>query len=223
MSQSDSFIEEVTEEVRREKLYANMKKYGWIAILAVLLIVGGAAYFEYNRAQQTAQAEAYGDALLAALEQGDPAERATALESIDAATPEGRAVLAFLEAAELASADDVPAAVATLNTVAENQDTPPIYRALAQYRALALQGDTLSIEERRAGYEDLAGAGSPLRLLAEEQIAVTYIEDGNRDEALSRLNALLEEAGATPDLLRRVSQLIVALGATPGETEAAGD
>jgi len=223
LSQSDSFIDEVTEEVRREKLFANMKKYGWIAILAVLLIVGGAAYYEYSRAQNEAQAEAFGDSVLIALEQGDPAERATALETVDATTPEGRAVLAFLEAAELAAADDVAAAVTTLNAVATDQEIPVIYRSLAQYRALALQGDTLSIEERRSGYEDLAGAGSPMRLLAEEQIAVTYIEDGNRDEALTRLNALLEEASATPDLLRRVSQLIVSLGATPGETEAAGE
>ena len=31
MSNPDSFIEEVTEEVRRDKLFALFRKYGWIA------------------------------------------------------------------------------------------------------------------------------------------------------------------------------------------------
>ena len=41
MSNSDGFIEEVTEELRRDQMLAKLKKYGWIAVLAVLLIVGG--------------------------------------------------------------------------------------------------------------------------------------------------------------------------------------
>mgnify|MGYP002067949300 CR=1 FL=1 len=38
MSNQDSFIDEVTEEVRRDKLYALYKKYGWIAALAVVVL-----------------------------------------------------------------------------------------------------------------------------------------------------------------------------------------
>lgn len=44
MSDTDSFIEEVTEEVRRDRLFGLMRRYGWIAVLAVLLLVGGTAY-----------------------------------------------------------------------------------------------------------------------------------------------------------------------------------
>ncbi|MFD1808819.1 hypothetical protein ACFSHQ_13850 [Gemmobacter lanyuensis] len=40
MSNPESFIDEVTEEVRRDKLFATFRKYGWIGILAVLGIVG---------------------------------------------------------------------------------------------------------------------------------------------------------------------------------------
>ena len=71
MSETDSFIEEVTEEVRRDRLFGLMRRYGWIAVLAVLLIVGGAAYREYSRAAEQAAARALGDALLAALDNED--------------------------------------------------------------------------------------------------------------------------------------------------------
>ena len=39
MSNTDSFIEEVTEEVRRDKLYGYLKRYGWIAGLIIVLVV----------------------------------------------------------------------------------------------------------------------------------------------------------------------------------------
>ena len=48
MSDTDSFIEEVSEEVRRDKLFATMRKYGWIAVLIVLLLVGGTVYREFR-------------------------------------------------------------------------------------------------------------------------------------------------------------------------------
>ena len=47
MSDTDSFLQEVSEELRRDKLYRNIRKYGWVAILLVILIVGAATYREY--------------------------------------------------------------------------------------------------------------------------------------------------------------------------------
>ena len=44
MSDTDSFIDEVNEEVRRDRFYFMLKRYGWIAVLAVILLVGGAAW-----------------------------------------------------------------------------------------------------------------------------------------------------------------------------------
>ena len=43
VSDTDSFIEEVTEEVRRDRLYKFLRKYAWVGILAVVTIVGGTA------------------------------------------------------------------------------------------------------------------------------------------------------------------------------------
>ena len=40
MSNPDSFIDEVTEEVRRDKLFALFRKWGWVGVLLVVVIVG---------------------------------------------------------------------------------------------------------------------------------------------------------------------------------------
>ncbi len=215
MSDTDSFIEEVTEEVRRDRLYALLRRYGWIAILVILLIVGGAAYSEFRKAQARNAAEDLGDAMLAALEQNESADRAQALSDIAASTPSAQAVVDFLAAAALAEAEDPDAAAAALARVAQNGDLPLIYRQIARFKTLGLQAGTLGIEDRRAGYEALAQPGVALRPLAEEQLALLEVESGNTEAAIGRLNALINDSEVTPDLQQRAVQVIVALGGEP--------
>ena len=44
MHESDSFISEVSEEVRRDRLFATLRRYRWLIAAVVLLLVGGAAF-----------------------------------------------------------------------------------------------------------------------------------------------------------------------------------
>ncbi len=215
MSDTDGFIDEVNEELRRDRLAASMKRYGWIAVLAVLVIVGGAAFSEYRKAKVRAQAEALGDAILAALESDDAAASAAELAAVDAENPQTRAIVALLTASQQIEAEDRAAAIENLNTVAVNGDIPEIYRQLAQFKALTLQSDSMPAPERLQGFEALARSGGTLRLLAEEQIALIAIEQGDTEAAIRGYQALLSDAQVTPDLQQRALQVIVALGGEP--------
>lgn len=212
MSDTDSFIDEVTEEVRRDRLFVMLKRYGWIGGLAVVLIVGGAAFSEYNKAKDLAAAQTLGDEMIAALSSDEGQPRAEALNEISAKTPGGAAVLAMLQAGALADAGQPEEAVARLQTVALDGDLPLIYRHIAGFKALGLQQDSLSIAERRLQFDALAQPGAPLALLAAEQIALLDIEEGNAEAAIDRLKAIVEDAGVTADLKERATQVIVALG-----------
>jgi len=212
MSDTDSFIDEVTEEVRRDRLFVMLKRYGWIGGLAVVLIVGGAAFSEYNKAKDLAAAQTLGDEMIAALSSDEGQPRAEALNEISAKTPGGAAVLAMLQAGALADAGQPEEAVARLQTVALDGDLPLIYRHIASFKALGLQQDSLSTAERRLQFDALAQPGAPLALLAAEQIALLDIEEGNAEAAIDRLKAIVEDAGVTADLKERATQVIVALG-----------
>ncbi|WP_417741354.1 tetratricopeptide repeat protein [Salipiger sp.] len=217
MSNPDSFIDEVTEEVRRDRLFAAMKRYGWIAVLLVILLVAGAAWREYSHAQSRAEAQALGDEILAALEAEEPQARVAVLSEIDAPTPGADALIAMLSASEAARAEDMDAAAQNLEAVAANGEVPEIYREIASYKAMSQAGSGLSIDERRAGLEALAVPGKPLRLLAEEQLALLEIEAGDRLAAEERLRRIVEDSEATAGLRQRASQMIIALG---GELDA---
>jgi hypothetical protein len=215
VSDTDSFIEEVTEEVKRDRLFVLMRRYGWIGVLVVLGIVGGTAWREYSAAQETRAAQDFGDSILDALAQDDAAGRASALEGIQTENPGANAILKMMVAAETNENGDTANAVAQLQAVANDSALPTIYRQVASYKALVLGADTLSVEDRRAGFQALSVPGQPLRLLAEEQLALLEIEAGETDAALTRLDMIAADAEATQGLRRRATQLIVALGGTP--------
>jgi hypothetical protein len=215
MSDSDGFIEEVTEELRRDQMLAKLKRYGWIAVLAVLLIVGGAAFSEYSKSQVRAQAEALGDAMLGALESDEAAERVSALEAVETSEPQAAAVLAMLTASEQLAAEDLEGAVSNLEAVATNADIPQIYRQIAQFRALTLQAETLDANTRKQGFEALGAAGGSLRLMAQEQLALISIQEGDVEGAIATYQGILSDAQVTPDLQQRALQVIVALGGEP--------
>ncbi|MBV1903238.1 MAG: hypothetical protein KUG58_06355 [Marinosulfonomonas sp.] len=212
MSETDSFIEEVSEEVRRDRLFALMKKYGWIAILLVLLLVGGAAYNELRKSQQRSAAQALGDSAISALRLEDAAARMAALNDIDAPTADAAGLLALLVAGEAVNGEDTDATTTALKALASDADSAPVYRHLAELKLILAQGEEIAPQERIDRLSALSGAGAPYRLQAEEQIAVAEVALGQTDAALKRLMLLLEDGEASTALRRRVSQLIVALG-----------
>lgn len=210
MSDTDSFLDEVTEEVRKDQLFGYMRKYGWIAVLVVLLIVGGTAYSEYRKSQTETAAKAAGDSILAALEIDDDAARAEALRAIDVQGG-AAAVTGLLAAADLSETGEAAAAVETLNAVAALQDAPDVYRDLAALKAAMVSEGGMSLDDRLATLERLAAPGAAFRLVAQEQIALMSIDAGETDLALEQFAAIAQDAEVTGGLRDRAFAMIVAL------------
>lgn len=210
MSNPDSFIDEVAEEVRRERLYGWLRRWGWLVALAVLAVVAGAGLLEWREAQARAGAQLRGEAILSALEVPDAEGR---LEALSDLPREGEAgvVAALLLATEQQAEGQGEAAAATLEAVAADGAVPPLYRDLAALKALMIRGP----EADRAALEALASPGAPFRLLALEQLAATDLAAGRTDDALASLRAVVEDAAVGPAQRDRVGRLMTALGAPP--------
>lgn len=215
MSNTDSFIDEVTEEVRRDRTFAFIKRFGWIAGVAVIAIVGGAAYNEYSKAQIADKAEAFGDSLLDASAADTPEARAEALGAVQAPDATAAAIVAQMRAQALVEAGEFDAAIEALNTVAGNGELPRIYRDIAAFKALRIAPETQDIDARRVALEALAAPGAPLRLLAMEELAYLEAGAGNRDAAVEALNRVLADAEVAADQRQRVRDTLTALGVAP--------
>jgi len=213
VSETDSFIEEVSEEVRRDQLFKLFKKYGWILALLVVALVGGTAYNEWNKASNQAEARLTGDQMNAALAAKDSA----ALAPLAQSGKNSAVVARFLQAGILADAKETSGAVDVLMAIANDSSQPAIYADLAWLKIVMLNGQNMPESERNSAYERLTQPDAPFRPLALEQRAMQYVRDGKPDAAKTDLALILAGQNTSPALRNRAQQLIVALGGDPSQ------
>ena len=219
MSNNESFIDEVTEEVRRDRLFAIFRKYGWIGIVLVLGVVGGAAYSEWQKAKAEARAQGFGDAVLDAMDLGAPEDRKAAIAAIPADGSEVALKALMLSADPVA---DKPGALAALDGLIADKTQPQLYRDLASLRRVIAAGADMPLADRRAALQAIAGPGAAFRPLAAEQLAYLLVEEGKSDEAIAAFSALMSDQEAPQGLRARAGQMITALGGTlPDQVPAA--
>ena len=215
MHESDSFINEVAEEVRRERLYRFLRKWGWLMAAVILLIVGGAAANEWRKMRSAAQAAATGDALRAAFRETDPTSRAGLLDGLATENPSAASIARLAAAGSLVEAGDTAGAGAALATLAGDADAAPVYRDLATLQRVMLLGGTLDPSERLAALETLTAPGAVFRPLALEQRALAHIDAGDTPRALEDLEAITTDPAAPEGVQTRAQQLMIALGGEP--------
>lgn len=220
MSNSESFIEEVTEEVRRDRLFFYFKKYGWIAILLVFALIGGTAYSEWSKHRHEEDARIFGDALKQALtDSNQPAGIFAALGALDT-TPEQEALVTLLQAGVAAqdsvTQNDKDISLLKLTALAQDESQPQAYRDLAILHYVMLSQKE-NLQERQQALQSIAAPGRPFRVMAEEQIAYLLIEEGQKEQAVTILADLLNDGESPEGLLLRVAQVLTALGITPDD------
>ena len=215
MSDTDSFLQEVSEELRRDRLYRNIRKYGWIAILLVIVIVGAATYREYLKSQAETEAEFFGTSIIDALNERNAADRISKLQKINAPGENGKAVVAMLLSAESIANETASLEMSNLSDAIEVSSIDSHYRDLLNFKTLLKSSEIMNLDERLKAFSALSKPGNPFRLLAEEQMALIELELGNTDSAIEKISQILLDAELTAGLRNRATQMMIALGKDP--------
>ena len=215
MSDTDSFLQEVSEELRRDRLYRNIRKYGWIAILLVIVIVGAATYREYQKSQAEMEAELFGTSIIDALTEKNAADRILKLQKINAPEENARAILAMLLSAEASANESATLEMSSLSEITQSLSIDAHYRDLLNFKILLGSAEIMDLDKRITAFEALSKPGNPFRLLAEEQIALIELELGNTDDAVEKISQILLDSELTTGLRNRVTQMMIALGKDP--------
>ena len=215
MSDTDSFLQEVSEELRRDRLYKNLRKYGWIAILLVILIVGAATYREYLKSQAAMDAQLFGTSIIDALNEKNAVDRISKLQKISVPSENAKAILAMLLSAETNGNNSLGLENSTLSDITQSLSIDDHYRDLLNFKILLGSAETMNLDERSTAFEALSKPGNPFRLLAEEQMVLIEIELGNTDKAIKKISQILLDSELTAGLRNRATQMMIALGKDP--------
>ncbi len=217
MSESDSFLNEVTEEVRRDKLVGLLRRNALYIGAVVVIIVGTAAFLEYRKSSAEAAAQARGDALWAAIETDDPAERLAALAGVEVPGDTGSAFVSLQSAGAALVADQADQAIGFLQQAAASPTASSALRDVARLKLVSISAGHLPDQERLDILGQLAVEGHAMRGLALEQRALIQLQAGDVAAAGADLEALLADERTSSDVKQRASQLLQVLGITPAE------
>jgi hypothetical protein len=208
MSETDSFIAEVTEDVRRDRLFGLFRRFGWIPAALIVIIVSGTAYNEWSKSKADKLAQVRGDALLAAMDTVDEVARASALNEIASQGSEN------IVAQMLAAGGKDENSINFLNAVIINTDQPEYIRDLAKLKLTMIPGAQTK-EQKLKTLDILSQPGGIYRNAAVEILVAFELELGNPNKAIEFLKSHIQDAGASRAQVQRMAELLVALGSEP--------
>jgi hypothetical protein len=226
--QSETFIREVDEELRRDQLKMLWKRFAPLIIgVCVLIVAITAGYRGWIWWEERKAAEA-GDrfmAALAAIESGDKAKGEADLAAIAADSDVGYSALARLRlAGEKAGAGDKPGALAAYDAVANDSAVPAPLRDLGRIRAALLALDTGDLAGAKERATPLNVAGRAWRHVAREVIGTAAYQAGDLAAAREAFTEIQQDAETPQDLWVRSGLMVSLIDgqlAAPG-TEAGG-
>lgn len=208
-----AFLREVDEELRRDKVAAAARRWGIVAIVAViagLLAFGGWLYWQHR---QTQAAGVEGEQLMASYDQLQAGRPAPALSTLAQSEREGYRALALMaEADALIAKNDSKGAAAKFAAVAGDATLGQPFRDLATVRRTALEFDALPPQQVVERLRPLAVAGNPWFGSAGEMTAIAHLRQNRRDLA-GRMFGQIAKADDVPESIRqRAVQMAGLLG-----------
>lgn len=208
MSETDSFIQEVTDEVRHDRMFRLWKKYGPYAVAGVVGVVAISAGLNWMKHREIQKARETGGAFLAA-DITSVEDQETLIGSVDGPAE----VIARLRlAAAKATAGDVQAAAVLYREVAGEAGLDPAYADLARLQAVRVGAAAMDPAEAIAELEPLTAEGAPYRLLALELRATLRLNSGDIEAAHADLSAIMLDPQATRASSERAVALLLSSG-----------
>ena len=212
--QSETFIREVDEELRRDQLKSLWTRFAPLIIGVCVLIVAITAGYRGWMWWEERKAAQAGDRFMAALtaiESGDRAKGEAELAAIAADADTGYSALARLRiAGEKAAAADKPAALTAYDAVANDNTVPQPLQDIGRVRAALLALDTGDLAGAKERAAPLNTPGNAWRHAAREVIGTAAYQAGDLKAARDAFTEIQQDA-ETPQGLWMRSGLMVSL------------
>ena len=213
---NEAFLREVDDELRRDQAMGLARRYGLIAIGAIVLALVALAAFFFWRHMRNEAAVADGVKLQAAYDQLGAekfAEAGKPLAELAGSDASGYRVLAkFTQADILLKDQKLAAAAAKFAEVANDTSAAEPFRNLALIRQTSAEFDTLKPDVVVSRLRALAQPGNPWLGSAGELVAAAYLKQGRRDLAGKLFSQIAKDEDVPPTLRQRAVQMAGVMG-----------
>lgn len=221
----ESFIREVEEELRSDKLQSFWKSYGKIVItLAVAIVVGTAAY-RYWLSYTDQVAGASGDRFLEAVELSNENKHDEAIAALEKLAEDGSgqypALATIRLAAEYAKKGDIDQAVSSFDSISNDTGFDETLRNVARLRSGLLLVDNGTYDEVADRLEQMAGTGLAFRHSAREGLGLSAWKHKDYENALKwfeEINADQESPSGVRARAAIILELLAGIGIKPEAT-----
>jgi hypothetical protein len=223
-NETDSFVQEVDESLRQDRMLLLARKYGvYILGLFVLVIIGvlGWQMWEgHNLTVARQHAERYAEAQALA-RSGNLDEAKTDFERLTQDGPQVYRTMASMEhAAMLEGQGDLEGALAEFDRIGSSA-SDPVMRQTAQMRAAYLAADSQDFAAMQRRLQPIIDSHTRFSYLARELLAIQAWKAGHNDIAREQLQNLTLAFDAPESMRERAQRALDVVGPAP-ETSADG-
>lgn len=222
---SDAFLREVDDDLRRDRMVGLWRRWGRVAIVALLAFLVALALGLWWRSHRAAQAEGYAEQLAAITADAEGKRIGATDPRLVALASSSRgpyAELARLTQAGIVAASNPPRAAQQFQAIADDGAVPQPMRDLALLRAVTLQLDTLPPRQVIDRLRPLAQPGGPWYGSAGELTAAAWLKLNRRDLAGPLFAALARDPTVPASLRGRAANMATALGQAVGPLAPSG-
>jgi hypothetical protein len=213
---NETFLREVDENLRRDRLREAARKNAKWIVVAVVLFLAASGGFIWWQQHQDRLSEQHIEQLADIYRRIGEGNIGTAPQQLDELSRSGskavRASAEFTAAAVAIQQGDNKAAIEKYRGITGESSLPKPYRDAALIRQTALEFDQLKPEEVIARLEPLAKPGGAWFGTASEMTALAMIKQGKKDQAGRLFVAIAKNKTVPDDIRQRAVQIAGSLG-----------
>jgi hypothetical protein len=205
MVETESFIKEVSEEVRKDRLFKALKRFQWVILslfLGIILIVSGYEYYKFNKKTQS---EANGEFLykyIKSLEEG------LVPESLPAPNSYIKTLTMLNQAKYFEKNKEYSLAEKTYNEIINDENSDLFFKNYSMFLLYLLSpAKSVDDKEKIKLLDQLSAPDAPMKLLALEQKLILFLKLDDMEKIKSHVSLITENPQVTQEQLERIQEV----------------
>ena len=205
MVETENFIKEIREEVRKDKLFKTLRRYRWVlfgVIISIILAVSGYEYYKYSRKFNS---EANGQLLAEYIQSIENKSKEELKLSSDSFVD---SIAKLHKASFLVEKGDLNLAMKLYQEVILSSGSSSFFKKYSMLMLYLLSpAESLSDKNKIKTLDQLSAPDSPFQILALEQKLLLFLKLNDKEKAKYYISLIVENPGVTSEQLERIKEV----------------